>query len=105
MDNRRHLEEEKRLKASELVNKEVYVETFKVGTVKDVVLDAEEWKVTHLEIQLTKEAAHEFLGAKKSFRNLLAISAVGPPSKCCTSQTRVDIQVSRGQLRIYLRPP
>jgi sporulation protein YlmC with PRC-barrel domain len=93
------------LKASELVNREVFVESFKVGTVKDIVFDAEEWKVSHLEIQLTKEAAEEFLGAKKSVLNIMAISAVGQPTKCCTSQTRVDVQVSRGQLRIYLRPP
>ncbi len=93
------------MKASEMLDKEVYVEDFKVGTVKDVILDPEEWKVTHLEIQLTKEAAKEFLGAKKSFRNVLAISAIGPGSKCCTVQNRIDAQVSRGQLRIYLRPP
>jgi sporulation protein YlmC with PRC-barrel domain len=93
------------MKFSELINKEIYVETLKVGTVKNVIVDAEEWKVTHLEIQLTKEASKELLGAKKSFRNILAISAVGPASKCCTLQNRVDLQVSKGQLRIYLRPP
>jgi hypothetical protein len=68
-------------------------------------LDAEEWKVTHLEVELTKDAAKEILGAKSSFRNLLAISAVGPASKCCTSKNRIDLQISKGQLRIYLRPP
>lgn len=93
------------MKYSELINKEIYVENLKVGTIKDIVLDAEEWKVTHFEVQLTKEASKELLGAKKSFRNVLAISAVGPASKCCTAQNRVDLQVSKGQLRIYLRPP
>lgn len=93
------------MRFSELINKEVYVDTLKVGTIKNVVVDAEEWKVTHLEIQLTKEASKELLGAKKSFRNILAISAVGPASKCCTSQNRVDLQVSKGQLHMYLRPP
>ena len=93
------------MRASELIEKEVYVEGFKVGKVKDVEVDAEEWKVTHLEIELTKEAAKELLGAKSSFRNVLAISAVGPASKCCTSIGRIDLQVSKGQLHIYLRPP
>jgi sporulation protein YlmC with PRC-barrel domain len=92
------------MKISELVEKEVYVESFKVGKVKDVHVD-EDWKVTHLEVELTKEAAKELLGAKSSFRNVLAISAVGPASKCCTSVGRIDLQVSKGQLRIYLRPP
>jgi sporulation protein YlmC with PRC-barrel domain len=34
------------MKARELVDREVYVENFKVGKIKDVHLDAEEWKVT-----------------------------------------------------------
>jgi len=93
------------LKASEIYNKEVWVENLKVGTVKDVVVDGEEWKITHLGVQLTKEAAQELLGVKKSALNVLAISAVGPASKCCTSATRIDAQVSKGQLRLYLRPP
>jgi sporulation protein YlmC with PRC-barrel domain len=93
------------MKFSELINKEIYSETLKVGTIKDVIVDAEEWKITHLEIELTKEAAQEVLGAKKSFKNILAISAVGPASKCCTDKSRVDLQVSKAQLRIYLRPP
>jgi len=92
------------MKASELIDKEVYVESFKVGKVKDVQVDSEDWKVTHLEIELTKEAAKELLGAKSSVRNTLAISAAGPGSKCCTSTGRIDLQVSKGQLRIYLRP-
>lgn len=93
------------MKIEEIVDKEVYVESFKVGKVKDVIIDGENWKVTHLEVELTKEAAKEVLGAKSSFRNVLAISAVGPASKCCTSMGRIDLQVSKGQLRIYLRPP
>ena len=93
------------MKFSEMINKEVYVDTFKVGDVKDVVVNAEEWKVTHLEIELTKEAAEELLGAKKSFNNILAISAIGPASKCCDTRNRIDLQVSRKQLHLYLRPP
>ncbi len=93
------------MKVSELVEKEVWIENLKLGTVKDVVVDGEEWKITHLAVKLTKEAAHEVLGAKKSFLNVLAISAVGPASKCCTSNTRIDVQVSKGQLHLYLRPP
>jgi len=92
------------MKASELLNKEVWVEDLKLGTVKDVVLDAEEWKVTHLGVKLTKDAAKEVLGAKKSCMNVLAISAIGPASKSCTSTTKIDAQVTKGQLHLYLRP-
>jgi sporulation protein YlmC with PRC-barrel domain len=93
------------MKFADLIDKEIYVETFKVGKVKEIILDPEEWKLTHLEIELTKDAAKEFLGVKSSVRNILAISAVGPGSKCCTSANRIDLQVSKGQMRIYLRPP
>ena len=89
----------------ELLYKEVYVEDLKLGIITDVILDAEEWKITHLAIKMTKEATKEILGAKKSFYNTLAISAVGPASKCCTSPNRVNLQISKGQLHLYLRPP
>ena len=89
----------------ELLYKEIYVENLKVGIVTDVIIDAEEWKITHFEIELTKEAAKEIIGVNSKFKNLLAISAVGPASKCCTSKNRVNLQVSKGQLHIYLKPP
>jgi hypothetical protein len=88
----------------ELLYKEVYVEDLKVGIITDVLFD-EEWKATHFEIELTKEASKLVLGAKQSFKNNLSISAVGPASKCCTVKNRINLQVSKGQLRIYLTPP
>lgn len=93
------------MKVSELIDKEVYCEGLRLGKIKDVHVDGEDWKVTHFEIELRKEAAKELLGVKSSFRNVLAISAVGPASKSLTKDSGIDLQVSRGQLRIYLRPP
>ena len=89
----------------DLINKEVYCEGLRVGRVTDIIIDGETWKLTHLEIELRKEAAKELLGAKTSFKNLLAISAVGPASVDSITESGIDLQVSRGQLRIYLRPP
>jgi len=88
----------------ELLYKEVYCENLKLGIITDVILDAEEWKVTHFAIKMTKEATKELLGAEKSFYNTLAITAVAPASKS-TSKDRVELKVSKGQLHIYLRPP
>ena len=93
------------MKYTELVGKEVYCEGLKVGRISDIVIDGEEWKVTHFEIELRREAAYELLGVKSSFKNLLAISAVGPASKALTKDSGLDLQVAKGQLRIYLRPP
>ena len=88
----------------ELLYKEVYCENLKVGIVTDVIIDVEEWKITHLAIKLTKEAAKELIGAETSFYNILAISAVAPASKN-TAKDRVELQVSKSQVHMYLRPP
>jgi len=93
------------MKFSELIGQEVFCEGLKVGKITDILVDGEEWKATHFEIELRKEAAFELLGVKSTFKNVLAISAVGPASKSITKDTGIDLQVARGQLRIYLRPP
>ncbi len=93
------------MKYTELVGKEVFCEGLRVGKITDILIDGEEWKVTHFEIELRKEAAYELLGVKSSFKNILAISAVGPASKSVIKDGGIDLQVARGQLRIYLRPP
>jgi sporulation protein YlmC with PRC-barrel domain len=94
-------------KFSELADKDVFVENQKIAKVKDVVIDTDEWKVTHLVLELTKEAAEEILGATpamtKSVLNTLAISALEKGTACCTP-TGIDLKVSKGQLYIYLRP-
>lgn len=93
------------MKFSELIGKEVYCEGLRVGKITNILVDGEEWKVTHFEIELRREAAFELLGVKSTFKNVLAISAVGPASKAITKDSGIDLQVARGQLRIYLRPP
>lgn len=93
------------MKFSELIGKEVYCEGLRVGKITDVLVDGEEWKITHFEIELKREAAFELLGVKSTFKNVLAVSAVGPASKSITKDSGLDLQVARGQLRIYLRPP
>ena len=92
------------MRISEMMEKNVYAEGEKIAEVKDIYVDANEWEVTHLEIQLTKEAAREILGAKTSIRNTLAIKALGKGTDCCTKRG-IEISVSKPQLHIYLRPP
>jgi sporulation protein YlmC with PRC-barrel domain len=93
------------VKFSELIGQEVYCEGLRVGKITDVIVDQEEWKVTHFEVELKKEAAYELMGVKSTFKNVLAISAVGPASKSMTKGKGIELQVSKGQLRIYLSPP
>ena len=90
-------------KFSELKYKDVFVENQKIAKVKDVIIDTDEWKVTHLVVELNKKGAEEILGVAKNVLNTLAISALEKGTACCTPKG-IEIKVSKGQLRIYLRP-
>jgi sporulation protein YlmC with PRC-barrel domain len=91
------------LKLGEIIDEDILVEGQKVGEIKDAYFDPETWEITHLEIQLTKEAANEILGAKIAILNSLAVSALKEGNACCTEKG-LELKVSKGQLHIYLRP-
>ena len=87
------------MKAREILDKRITCEDLPVGEVKEVVFDPEQWKITHFEVKLSKEAAELALGTRKGgIMNLLAVSAVGRISET------VKLKVKKGQLRIYLSP-
>ena len=92
------------MKFSELMDEDLFAQGQKIGEVKDAYIDSQNWEITHLEIQLTKEAANEILGAKTPIRNSLAISALRKGAACCTDNG-IEIKLSKAQLHIYLRPP
>jgi sporulation protein YlmC with PRC-barrel domain len=88
------------IKSRDLRWKKVICEDLTVGEVKEVIIDPSNWKVTHLEVDLSKEAAELALGTRKGgIRNFLAVSAVGKTNKTVT------LKVKKGQLQIYLKPP
>jgi len=91
------------MKFSEILDQDVIAEGEKIGEIKDLFIDEQEWEVTHIEIRLTKKAANEILGAKTSIRNMLAISALKKGTACCTNRG-IEIKLSKAQLHIYLRP-
>jgi len=92
-----------RIKINELVNSPVYVEDLKLGKIKNVIVDPEKWKLTHLEVEINKEAAKELLGAKTAIKNKLAISALQKGSDSSKGKG-VKIKVTKNQLKLYLRP-
>jgi sporulation protein YlmC with PRC-barrel domain len=80
--------------------KKVICEDLTVGEVKEVIIDPSQWKVTHLEVELTNDAAELALGIRKGgIRNLLAVSAIGSTGKT------IKLKVKKGQLQIYLKAP
>ena len=88
------------IKSRDIRWKKIICEDLTVGEVKELIIDPSTWKVTHLEVDLTKEAAELALGTKKGgIRNFLAVSAIGKTDKT------IKLKVKKGQLQIYLKPP
>jgi sporulation protein YlmC with PRC-barrel domain len=88
------------IKSRDLRWKKVICEDLTVGEVKEVIIDPSTWKVTHLEVDLSKDAAELALGTKRGgIRNFLAVSAIGKTNKT------IKLKVKKGQLHIYLKAP
>src|SRR4030066_1827579 len=93
-----------RMKSREFMDKDVYALDEKIGKVKEIEIEPEEWKVTHLEIELEKDVAESVLGAKKGgVRNMLAVSALEKGVAGWTDKG-LHLKVSKDQLHMYLRP-
>jgi len=90
--------------SKDFLDKDVFMLDEKIGKVKELGIDPEDWKVTHLEIELEKDIAESVLGAKKGgVRNMLAISALKEGVSRWT-ENGLHLKVSKDQLHMYLRP-
>ena len=70
------------IKSRDIRWKKVICEDLTVGEVKEVIIDSSTWKVTHLEVDLSKDAAELALGIRKGgIRNFLAVSAIEKTNK------------------------
>ncbi|MGD0646184.1 MAG: PRC-barrel domain-containing protein [Candidatus Bathyarchaeia archaeon] len=92
------------MRTREFINRSVFALDEKIGTVKGIEVDPEEWKITHLEIELKKDIAESVLGAKKGgVRNMLAVSSLEKGVARWTDNG-LHLKVSKDQLHMYLRP-
>jgi sporulation protein YlmC with PRC-barrel domain len=92
------------MRTKEFINRSVFALDEKIGTVKGIEVDPEEWKITHLEIELKKEIAESVLGANKGgVRNMLAVSSLEKGVARWTDNG-LHLKVSKDQLHMYLRP-
>ena len=96
------------MKFNQIINQMVTgANGFVIGKVKDAMIDPEDWKVTHLELELTKEASQQILGVTPALfdlpRNTLAISALQKGDVCC-NEKGISLKVTKDQVAIYLRP-
>jgi sporulation protein YlmC with PRC-barrel domain len=93
-----------KVKSKELLDKDVFVIDEKIGKVKEIEIDLDEWKITRLEIELEKDIAESVLGAKKGgVRNMLNVSALEKGTLRRTDKGLL-LKVSKDQLHMYLRP-
>jgi len=92
------------MNSKDFLDKYVFVEDEKIGKVKELGIDHENWKVDHLELKLTKDITESVLGVKKGgVRNMLAISALKKGDARWTDKG-LNLKVSKAQLHMYLRP-
>ena len=92
------------MRTSEFMNRSVFALDEKIGTVKSIEVDPEEWRITLLEIELKKDIAESVLGAKKGgVRNMLAVSSLEKGVARWTDNG-LHLKVSKDQLHMYLRP-
>jgi sporulation protein YlmC with PRC-barrel domain len=91
-------------KSREILDKDVWSVDEKIGKVKEMEIDLDDWRVTQLEVELEKDVAESVLGAKKGgVRNMLDISALEKGTIRRTDKGLL-LQIRKDQLHTYLKP-
>jgi hypothetical protein len=92
------------VKSKEFMDKDLFALDEKIGKIKEMEVDANEWKVTHLEVELDKNVAESVLGAKKGgVRNNLNVSALEKGTGMWTDDG-LHLKVAKDNLHMYLSP-
>jgi sporulation protein YlmC with PRC-barrel domain len=92
------------MKSKEILDKDVWAVDEKIGKVKEIEIDQDDWRVTNLEVELEKDVAESVLGAKKGgVRNMLEISALEKGAVRRTDKGLL-LQIRKDQLHTYLKP-
>ena len=92
------------MKSTDFMDKDVFALNEKIGKIKEMEVDANEWKVTHLEVELDKNVAESVLGAKKGgVRNNLNVSALEKGTGMWTDDG-LHLKVAKDKLHMYLKP-
>ncbi len=92
------------MKSKEFMEKDVFALDEKIGKIKDIEVDPNEWKVTYLEVELDKSVAESVLGAKKGgVRNMLNLSALEKGTGMWMNNG-LHLKVAKDKLHMYLSP-
>jgi sporulation protein YlmC with PRC-barrel domain len=92
------------MKSKDFMDKDVFALDEKIGKIKEIEVDANEWKVTNLEVELDKAVAESVLGAKKGgVHNMLNVSALEKRTGMWMDNG-LHLKVAKDQLHMYLKP-
>jgi sporulation protein YlmC with PRC-barrel domain len=92
------------MKSKDFMDKDVFALDEKIGKIKEIEVDANEWKVTNLEVELDKAVAESVLGAKKGgVHNMLNVSALEKGTGMWMDNG-LHLKVAKDQLHMYLKP-
>ena len=92
------------MRSKDFMDKDVFALDEKIGKIKEIEVDANEWKVTHLEVELDKAVAESVLGAKKGgVHNMLNVSALEKGTGMWMDNG-LHLKVTKDKLHMYLKP-
>jgi sporulation protein YlmC with PRC-barrel domain len=92
------------MRSKEFIDKDVFALDEKIGKIKEIDIEPDEWKVTHLEVELDKNVAESVLGAKKGgVRNMLNVSALEKGTGVWMDNG-LHLKVAKDKLHMYLSP-
>ena len=92
------------MRSKEFLDKDVFALDERIGKIKEIEIDPQEYRMTHLEVELDKNVAESVLGAKKGgVRNMLNVSALERGTGVWTDNG-LHLKVAKDKLHMYLRP-
>jgi sporulation protein YlmC with PRC-barrel domain len=92
------------MNSKDFMDKDVFALDEKIGKIKEIEVDANEWKVTRLEVELDKAVAESVLGAKKGgVHNMLNLSALEKGTGMWMDNG-LHLKVAKDKLHMYLSP-
>jgi len=92
------------MKSTDFLDKDVFALDERIGKIKEIEVDLQDYNVTHLEVELDKDVAESVLGVKKGgVRNMLNVSALEKGTGIWMDNG-LHLKVAKDQLHRYLKP-
>ena len=92
------------MKSTDFMDKDVFALDERIGKIKEIEVDPQDYNVTHLEVELDKDVAEYVLGVKKGgVRNMLNVSALEKGTGIWMDNG-LHLKVAKEKLHMYLRP-